>query len=686
LLRGGQSAALPRTRPLDAVSVSVGPYRLPVYLACTVLALLIDYVLGKDMAWDTLNYHLYAGFSAVNDRFAQDYFAAGPVSYLNPYIYIAFYALVRAGLPAIEISFALAVVHSVILWLTFELAVAVYPPDDPRKSATVGICAVMLALINPILLQEIGSSLTDITTGVPVLAGWVLLVRAVREPRLAQVAWAGVLLGAASALKLTNAVHAIGALGILLILPGIKYDRIRGLLCYIIALGLSFGVVAAPWSYRLAKMFGNPLFPLMNGVFRSPDFTAEPLHHLRFIPATLGEALWRPFAISDPVRMVHEELRAPDLRYAVLTLLGGALLSLWMWRRFTRSGQTVPVPLSSAPRALTALGCGFALDWVLWLSGSGNGRYFLPMSSVAGVLLAVLLFLYLRPMVRNYFLIAIVGAQSIQLWMGAEYRWNPVPWDAQWFNLSVPGQLATEPNLYLTLGVQSNSFLAPFLARDSGLVNFSGGYVLGPDGANGRHVEGLIRRYAPHLRMLVRGRRLHADSERLEPTRSRVDAALERFDLRVDPSDCATIIVHGLPPPIEITFKGVTPAEPRSGDTTYLLSCHLLPDDTDHAETAARQRAADLVLDHLEDACPQLFQPRRLRSEPNGGAWQRLYFNTDLIAWVSLGGVKFRDVVRGDTQIFLGRESDWAKAPPRLRCGRRDGHAFAQVVEAKVVP
>src|ERR1700691_432488 len=74
--------------------------RVPVYAACTLLALITNYLLGKDMAWDTLNYHLYAGFSALNDRFAQDYFAAGPLSYLNPLAYIPFYAMIRASLPA----------------------------------------------------------------------------------------------------------------------------------------------------------------------------------------------------------------------------------------------------------------------------------------------------------------------------------------------------------------------------------------------------------------------------------------------------------------------------------------------------------------------------------------------------------------------------------------------------------
>jgi hypothetical protein len=48
------------------------PYRVPVYAACTLLALTVNYFLGKDMASDTLSYHLYAGFSAIHDRFAQD--------------------------------------------------------------------------------------------------------------------------------------------------------------------------------------------------------------------------------------------------------------------------------------------------------------------------------------------------------------------------------------------------------------------------------------------------------------------------------------------------------------------------------------------------------------------------------------------------------------------------------------
>ncbi|HEY4970098.1 MAG TPA: hypothetical protein VII35_09350, partial [Steroidobacteraceae bacterium] len=321
------------------------------------LTLVANYLLGKDMAWDMLNYHLYAGFSAVNNRFAQDYFAAGAPSYFNPYAYAPFYALISTGLPAVAISSLLAAAHSIILWLTYDLALAVCPFADRRMRLIFGLCAVTLAFANPILIQQIGSSFADITTAELVLGGWLLLSGAVRAPRTARVACAALLLGAATALKPTNAVHATAAVAILLFLPLSMRDRIRQSVGYVICLGLGFVMVAAPWSYRLEQTFGNPVFPLMNGIFRSPEFTTEPLRHFRYIPANLAEALWRPFAIVDPVRLVHEELSAPDLRYAVLAVLIGWLFLRWLWTRFTRSSIQSTQPDSAvATRTLAALG------------------------------------------------------------------------------------------------------------------------------------------------------------------------------------------------------------------------------------------------------------------------------------------------------------------------------------------
>ncbi|MGH8142434.1 MAG: glycosyltransferase 87 family protein [Steroidobacteraceae bacterium] len=671
--------------PAAGIAGITAAHRMSIYCAFTVAVLVINYLLGKDMAPDTLNYHLYAGFSAVHNRFSQDYFAAGPSSYLNPYIYAPFYALVSIGLSALAISSLLTIMQSAILWLTFEAAVLVCPVNDRRILIALGVCAAALALANPILLQQIGSCFADITTAELVLLGWLLLARAIRMPHWRGVVFAGLILGTATALKLTNAVHAAAGFAVVAMLPLMLRQRIRYSLAYGAALAAGFVAVSAPWSYRLEKTFGNPLFPFLNNVFRSPEFTTEPLRHFRFIPGTFGAALWRPFAIMDPVNMVHEELRAPDLRYAVLIVLGIVGLLLWFWRRRDHhSTRSWDARTMGAGRVLAALSLGLAVDWVAWLRESGNGRYFMPMACVTAVVAIGLIFRIFSkwPKARNYVLVAIFSIQAVQLCMGTEYRWNGVPWGGPWFDVEVPARLRVEPNLYLTIGIDSNSFIAPFLAGGAGLINFSGGYALGGKGANGARIDALIHRYSPHVRVLIEGLRLYEDRETGDPKRSQVDEALERFGLRVDPQQCATIAVHGLPRGIPITLQGEKPALLGPPDTTDFVTCHVVADHRDHSIEVTQRRAADLVLDRLEDACPQLFQPRRPLTEHDGRAWMRRYLNTDVTAWVSNGGVKILQAIRGSGPIYLGRETDWEKKPKLLSCGRRSEKYYAKDVAA----
>lgn len=665
----------------DAGEIAVS-CRWQVCFACVVLALGCNYVLGKDMAWDTLNYHFYLGFSALNNRFNQDYFAAGTLSYLNPYAYAPFYAMVRAGLPALVICSVFAAVHSIILWLSFELGLAVCPSADGRTRIFAGCCAAALAFMNPILMQQIGSCFADITTAELALGGWLLLAGAVRLPRKSLVVYGGLMLGAASALKLSNALSALSAFAMFGFLPLNWRDRIRhGLLCGI-SVGIGFAVVTAPWSYQLEKAFGNPMFPMFNGIFRSPEFTTEPMGiAYRFVPDSIGEAFWRPFAMVAPVRMVHEELSAPDPRYAILATLTLLLVLRWAWGRIS---ETLSAPdkrqSNDSLRVLAALACALGLNWTIWLLVSGNSRYALPMACIAAAVLVGMLFRFFsaQPKVRNYVLAIVFVTQAVQLYMGAEYRWNGVSWGGVWFDVSIPADLGTKPNLYLTIGTQSNSFLAPFLPEGSGLVNIAGGYTLDPEGANGEHVRALIRRFSPNVRIAFVTTK-PADGVESPKAPPLVDSALQWYGLRVDLSHCATLVVHGLPPALEIRFQTSLPQAPQNRDTTFLASCSVVADATDLSTVIARRRTVDAILNHLEDACPRLFQPRRLVTEHDGDLWRRVYPGTDISAWVSHGRVKFSDQIRPNGLIDVGSERDWVDASPRLDCGRVSGVYFAHV-------
>ncbi len=630
--------------------------------------------------WDTLAYHLYAGFSALHDRFGQDYFAAGPQSYFNPYAYVPFYLLATSGLPALAATSILAVVQSAILWLTYEIAVAVAPSEIPAQRAAIGLCAVLLAFANPILIAELGSSYCDITTAGVVLAGWLLLVRAVRSPGVVGIVCAGLLLGAVSALKLSNAASALSAFALLLFLPTSWRARVRFAVAFALALGIGFLIVAAPWSIRLERHFGNPLFPLLNGVFRSPHYTAGPMLDYRFIPYSLAGALWRPFAIETPVAMLDDEFPSPDLRYAALLILAVLVLLRLIWQR-ARNPRSVDgtSARSAATRMLAALGCGFLVDWVLWLRMAANGRYFIAMACVAAVLVVALVFRLLVgwPRVRNYLIGAILCVQAAQLVLGAAYRVH-VPWsEGPWFDISVPKSLTKAPSLYFLYGNPSNSFLAPFLAPGSGFVNIGGAYDLRAHGANGRSIRSLIGRYEPHLRVVVLDTQVNAAVAGKLPDFTLVDNELARFSLRVDPSGCSRIVLRDTAP--AATLAGAKPpaAEaPAAVHSAYLITCHVVSDPTAGGSLRDEQRAADLVFDRLENDCPTIFSPRRPvtrnYSEGNMHLWARQYPGMGLDVYVGSGRrVVVRNFFRGGSAVDLGSEQQWLTVPPHLECDSR---------------
>ena len=321
------------------------------------------------------------------------------------------------------------------------------------------------------------------------------------------------------------------------------------------------------------------------------------------------------------------------------------------------------------------------MNWILWLYVSGNSRYVLTMACVAAAVIVGMLFRLFesRPKLRNYILAIIFAVQAVQLYMGAEYRWNGVPWGGPWFDVSIPDELKTESNLYLTVGPQSNSFLVPFLARGAAFINVAGSYNLDPESANGVRVKELIRRFEPKLRVAFVTDKPHENAHR----ELLLDSSLQWYGLRPDLNDCMIITVHGLPAALKIRYQaGTLPLEPQDRETTYIKTCRAVPDETDLSALKAGQRAADLVFDRLEDACPQLFWPHRLTTVRFGDSWRRGYAGTDIVALISHGRVKFSDEMRAHGLIDVGSESDWAKAPLRLECGKRDGVYFAHVLAA----
>ena len=105
----------------------------------------------------------------------------------------------------------------------------------------------------------------------------------------------GALFGAATALKFSNAVFAIAGLALALAMPGAA-DRVRtrAAVGYAAGAAIAVALLAGPWFALLAHVFGNPVFPMLNGWFGSPDAPATSALSARFAPAGLADAALLP--------------------------------------------------------------------------------------------------------------------------------------------------------------------------------------------------------------------------------------------------------------------------------------------------------------------------------------------------------------------------------------------------------
>ena len=258
-----------------------------------------------------MNYHEYNVWAVINDRYGIDAMPAGFQTYFNPVVYFPIYYL-RHLLPLPYGMMIIGAVHGLNLLLIYFLVRVLL-----RETATASAigAAILIAAVGPMTLSEVGTSFSDILTALPILAGCVLILSAGRIDH-GRYVLAGLLIGAAVGLKLTNAVYAIGAVAAVLA----ARRPLMATLC--LGIGGAVGALATggAWSLMLWRELGNPIFPLFNAVFRSPELVAANIMDWQFLPRGMLDALAYPFywLVGDNR---SSEYPFRDARFAVATVL-----------------------------------------------------------------------------------------------------------------------------------------------------------------------------------------------------------------------------------------------------------------------------------------------------------------------------------------------------------------------------
>jgi hypothetical protein len=191
---------------------------------------------------------------------------------------------------------------------------------------------------------------------------------------------------------------------------------------------------------------------------------------------------------------VYVENRAPDIRPAALliSLVPVAILHV-------RAGRVTRPAATPAAMLWVFLLLGYGI----WYTLSGNGRYALPLFLLVGVGQAMVLAALparARPMLVALVLMAV---QGYVFHASGNPRWGPQAWGDSWVSVTVPARLRGQPHGYLSLQLNSTSFIAPSVHPQSGFVSLQGILPLYPGEFGDARVRAFMQRHHGRLEALL---------------------------------------------------------------------------------------------------------------------------------------------------------------------------------------
>lgn len=455
------SAAGPGQRCLAAVQKRFAFTSPANIIAATLLVSLlggcVSLWLGQDANWDLRNYHLYNGYAALHGRLALDLAPAQMQSYFSPLLDIAHYLLLT-GLPGALAGFLLGMLHGLLFLPAAGIAWCVL--DGRKERAWLAPLLALCGLCMGAVLSEFGNTMADNTTALFVLGSvWLVLRAQADDARSRGSLWwglAGGLIGFAVALKLTNAIYAIGLAVAVLAGGGSWLQRLRALLVVTLS-ALVVAVLTAGWWYWLLwQEFGNPLFPQFNALFQSPLAVQGAVADTRWLPRGIGEHLAWPLLFTFDPRRISEI----SLVSGIWAMLAVAAVLLLGRRLLRRRGAGVVV---SAP-ALRSLLAFFVVSYLLWQVVFSIHRYLVALELVAPLLLWCAC-VALLPSFRGARVGGWAAGVCVLISLVGWGNWGHERWASRAFDVQQPRIDSPAQSVVLLVGGEPQAWRLPFLPQ-----------------------------------------------------------------------------------------------------------------------------------------------------------------------------------------------------------------------------
>ena len=480
--------------------------------------------LGKDVNWDLLNYHYYNAYAFLHHRLDVDIAPAQLQSFFNPLLDVPFY-LMAQRLPARTIGFLMGFVHGVNLSLVLVIFWKIARFSRLWVKALIGLAIVIVNGAAPAFISELGGTMNDNVVSIFVLTAVLLMIMASEydaeehsgRGAIAACA-AGLVMGIGVGLKPTASFYALGLAFASIMLFDSWPGRIKRFTSY-----AAFGIIgtlasAGWWWWELWTRFGNPVFPLLNNIFKSPYVQSIRFIDQRFLPKHIWEYFVWPLVFGlDSARVA--EVRFFDVRFMLIYVpaVGFALRLLVRERSEGRFFKTKPAIF---------LILFFVLTFVLWMITASIYRYLLILELLAPLLFVALLERMFR---SNKALIALgVGAALVVLISSRPPGWGRVKWTAHYVEVDNTPFADDENAVVVMLGSAPLAYVIPQLPHNMRFIRAQGNLRLRPGDGFFENIKKIVREHDGPVYFLFDG----------TYTKENMKTALKRLDMDVRLEEC----------------------------------------------------------------------------------------------------------------------------------------------------
>ena len=234
---------------------------------------------------DFFNYHYFIPWAFFHDRTFVDVAVAMENSYHNPLIEFPEYFLIKYFNDHIPVIYSFnGILFGFLVFAFYKLIQLVFDTHEILQKTQI-ILTMILIYGGFGLISQVGTSSNEISVTIGVLVSLYLLYKEIfiyQKERLAVFFIAGVILGAMLGLKLTIVIYCVSSGATLIIFYPMFKHPIKVVLWFALGGFCGFCLTHGYWSYILYQNMGNPFFPYLNNIFKSPYYADKFLSYSSF--------------------------------------------------------------------------------------------------------------------------------------------------------------------------------------------------------------------------------------------------------------------------------------------------------------------------------------------------------------------------------------------------------------------